>query len=176
MNEEVREPKTVKLDRKISMDRFLSILEERPDKIRIPKSILEQSKGLRTVVEALRLSYSPNKMPDIEISSRGEKSEVISRDDIDPFVRNLVGYVPNRRERFLLKLLDQEVSDEESAVELSSLAPGEIETAKELKEQGHVKETGDMRLYLSGLGETVARGARKMYGDGVGSPPRTSSG
>lgn len=174
MGEKTGEFETVKLDRKISIDRFLDILEERPDKIRIPKSVLNQSKGLRSVVEALRLSYSSTKMPDIEISSRGEESKVVSREDIDPFVRNLVGYVPNHKERFLLKLLNQEASSKESAVELSDLAPGEIEIAKELKEQGHVKETEDMKLYLSELGETVAEGARKMYKKSDGAPKPTA--
>lgn len=152
-----------RIRKKISTEKFLKIFEENPKKIKIPQSVLDQSRGLRLMVETIRNSYDSPTPPDIEITRKGKKPKTISPDDLDPFIRNQVGYFPNPREKLLLKLLDQEATTEENAISISNLAKEEVELAKTLKQHQHIEETEDMRVYLTDLGETAAEGAKKMY-------------
>lgn len=160
--------KEVRLRKKISTEKFVNLLAERPERIIIPRSILDQSKNLKLIVKALSFSYSSPEVPEIEISARGEESTIITRDEIDPFVRKIVGYVPNARARLLMKLLASEATRKENAVNLSDLTRDEVRIARVLKSFNHIDETDDMKIYLTELGETTAKGAQKMYQNSPG--------
>lgn len=92
-----------------------------------------------------------------------EAREVLVRDDVDPFIRRLVGYTPDAEEVLLIKLLDVGATSKRKAQKLSELTQHEIELARRLKDQEHLEETEDMGIYLTSLGKTIAKGAKKMY-------------
>lgn len=97
------------------------------------------------------------------MTGRDEAREVLVRDDVDPFIRRLVGYTPDAEEVLLIKLLDVGATSKRKAQKLSELTQHEIELARRLKDQEHLEETEDMGIYLTSLGKTVAKGAKKMY-------------
>jgi len=89
----------------------------------------------------------------------GGKPPEVEEDWIDPFVRAQVGWKAGREERLLVKLLDAG-----REVQISGLSRGEAKLLPKLERASQVRITGDgLRVGLTTLGATIARGARNMY-------------
>jgi len=89
----------------------------------------------------------------------GGKPPEVEEDWIDPFVRAQVGWKAGREERLLVKLLDAG-----REVQISGLSRGEAKLLPKLERASHVRITGDgLKVGLTELGATVARGAKDMY-------------
>lgn len=148
----------VRISRKISADDFLGILERRPSKIVISASILNQSKSVKLMVETIRTTITKG-APEIEIVSRGGTPRRIKQDWVDPFIRSLVGHRPDPEGRLLVHILDSGKSD----ITISQLTPSEIELLPRLEKLNEVELTKDLRVKLTKLGATLARGTKKLY-------------
>jgi hypothetical protein len=160
---EITAGREVKIAHKIPTMEFVKILEKRPSQIIIPSSILKQSKGLRLMIEAIETFYKGDRMPDIVIVQRGARPRVIRQDWLDPYIRGLVGSKPDLDSRLLMELLDAKATSPEKGAPLSELAPAELELLKQIKEKKWVSVTDDLRVHLTKLGATIARGAKKIY-------------
>jgi len=153
----------VKITHKIPTEDFVRILEKRPAQIIIPASILKQSKGLRLIVKAMETFYGAERMPDIMIVQKGARPRVIRQDWLDPYIRGLVGSKPDVDDRLLIGLLDANATLPKTGTPLSELTPAELKLLQQMKEKGWVAVTDDLRVHLTKLGATIAKGAKKIY-------------
>jgi hypothetical protein len=153
----------VKISHKIPTEDFVKILERRPSQITIPASILKQSKGLRLMVKAMETFYEAERMPDIMIVQRGARPRIIRQDWLDPYIRGLVGSKPDVDDRLLIELLDVNATSPKTSMPLSELTPAELKLLQQMKEKGWVAVTDDLRVHLTKLGATIAKGAKKIY-------------
>ncbi|MDI6883585.1 MAG: hypothetical protein QMD00_00335 [Hadesarchaea archaeon] len=153
----------VKITHKISTEDFVGILERRPSKVIIPASVLKQSKNMKLLVDAISTFSEARKVPDIVIVSRGKPPRIIKQDWVDPHIRSLIGLRPDFEERFLIGLLDAGATSQKRGVPLSELTPGELKLLYGLKEHEWVEVSEGLRVHLTRLGATIARGAKKLY-------------
>lgn len=151
--------KETKIDRKISGEKFVNLLEEEPEKVVINESVLKQSKLLREMVELIELSATKG-TPTIEINTRGETSKVIEEDPIDPFIRSLVGHRAEPEDRLLVH-----IHESEGPVPLPELSPGEIKFVEKFVENDWAEVTSDLEVELTSVGESIARGAEGFFPD-----------
>ena len=87
----------------------------------------------------------------------------LMKDWVDPYIRELVGYSIPPELQVLLKFLGKAAIDEKAALSQEELTRREAELLNELIQREQVKLTGDFRIYLTNLGVSVAKGAKKLY-------------
>jgi len=87
----------------------------------------------------------------------------LGEDWMDPLIREVLGYEPSPRHLLYMRLLEKDAVSPETAVSLSELIPEEIQIVAEAKEMEHLIVTKDLKVYLSPLGVTLAKGAKKSY-------------
>jgi hypothetical protein len=164
----------VKVGQKISAEEFVRLLGENPRTVEISSSVLKQSKNISLIVKVLETATERG-VPDIIITERGKPSTVLELrgrifDPINLFVREQVGYRPGPEERILVHLLDRSATTPRPAgcrqreVPISELVPSEIELLSKLEKENQVEIIKDgLKVKLTELGATIARGAKKMY-------------
>jgi hypothetical protein len=154
----------VKVGQKISAEEFVRLLGENPRTVEISSSVLKQSKNISLIMKVLETA-TVHGVPDIIITERGKPPTVLELrgkifDPINPFVRAQVGYRPGPEERILVHLLDRRQRE----VPISELVPSEIELLSKLEKENQVEIIKDgLKVKLTELGATIARGAKKMY-------------
>ena len=87
----------------------------------------------------------------------------LMKDWVDPFIRELVGYSIPPELQVLLEFLEKGAVDENTALSQEELTRREAELINELIQREQVKLTGDFRIFLTNLGVSIAKGAKKLY-------------
>jgi len=82
----------------------------------------------------------------------------VKEDWVDPFVRSQVGWKADREERLLVRLL----KTEKEGTPVSALTRSEARPLPKLEKLRRIKIKAH-RVGLTKLGETMARGAKKLY-------------
>lgn len=85
------------------------------------------------------------------------------KDRIDPFIRQIVGYTPDIESLLFMKLLAQGATCPKSTYPIAKLDKVEIELLNDLIQKEQMKLEG-MAVYLTEMGQTVAKGAERLYG------------
>lgn len=93
----------------------------------------------------------------------GKKKLRLGEDWVDPLVREVIGDEPNPNDLLYMKLLDIGATSPGKTLSLDELSSQEIQIIRKAKEMEHVIVTEDLRLYLSELGKTLAKGAKRAY-------------
>lgn len=141
------EAKVVKISQKIGLERFVDILKQKPEKVIISQSILDQVKSLRLATKAIQHAYeNPVK---IEIVRKGNSSKVIAQDWMDPFIRELVGTSPTEELELEFKLLEKGAISEEAAISINELDGRERRLLNKLIKMEHVLLTSESKVHLT---------------------------
>lgn len=153
--------KVIKISQKIGLQKFVALLKQKPEKVVISQSILDQTKSLKLMTEAIQSAYkNPVK---IEVVKRGETPVVIEQDWIDPFIRSMIGFSPPKEITLELKLLDKNATSKGKAVSIQDLSRDDRKLLNNLIKMEHVFLTSEAKVYLTELGGIIARGAKKIY-------------
>ena len=164
MVQELKDPEDIiKISNKISVDTFLLQLTSGTKKIVISKSILENSKNINLIIEALEKLYQLQVLPEIEIIERGKPPLTLKQDWIDPHIRGLIGEKPSLESLIRTKLLDLGATSIKKAVHISEFNKNELKQLSKLLDKEHIVIEDDLKIYLTDLGTTLAKGAKKIY-------------
>lgn len=155
---DVQETEEIKISHKISAEEFVNILDKGAKRVVIPESVLDQSRIMALILRAIQTS-SARGVPEIKIVRRGKAPKIIRRDWVDPFVRSLVGARPDPEGQVLVHILESGKPE----TPISELTASEIELLPRLEKMGQVEVTKDLRVKLTRLGATIARGTKKLY-------------
>ena len=92
--------------------------------------------------------------------------KLIGEDDIDPYIRSQIGNYPNERVKLYIKTLDAGAVSEKTSLGYigSDEERNSIHYCVEMK---HMALTNDDRYYLTELGQTIAKGAKKVYKNSI---------
>ena len=154
---------TIKISNKLSFEEFLQSLTSGTQKIIISNSILEYSKNIRLFIEALHKLYNLPVLPEIEIIERGKEPKLLKQDWIDPYIRTLIGNEQPSESMLRVKLLDLDAVSKKNALHISELNKNELKLISTLLDKEHIILTKDLKLFLTNLGSTLAKGAKKVY-------------
>ena len=168
MKQELEEPEQIcvtKISQKLSVEEFLHSLTNGSKKIIISNSILEYSKNIRLFVEALHKLYTLPSLPEIEIIERGKDPKILKQDWIDPYIKNLIGNEQSFESKIRVKLLDLGVTSKKNGLEISEFNKNELKSILKLREKEHIIITEDLKVFLSIIGITLAKGAKKIFED-----------
>ena len=166
MRQKLKKPKPVnvkKISHKLSVEEFLQSLTSGNKKIVISNSILEYSKNIRLFVEALHKLYNLPVLPEIEIVERGKKPKILKQDWIDPHIRNLIGKEQSSESLLREKLFDLAAISEKNGLQISEFNKNELELILKLREKEHIIVTDRLKVFLTPLGITLAKGAKKLF-------------
>ncbi len=166
MKQELKESKPVnvkKISHKLSVEEFLQFLTSGNKKIVISNSILEYSKNIRLFVEALHKLYNLPVLPEIEIVERGKKPKILKQDWIDPHIRDLIGPEQSPESLLRVKLFDLAAISKKSGLQISEFNKHELELILKLREKEHIAVTDHLKVFLTPLGITLAKGAKRIF-------------
>lgn len=166
MKQKPKGPKSInvkKISNKLSVEEFLNSLTSGNQKIIISNSILEYSKNIRLFVEALNKLYNLPVLPEIEIVERGKKPKILKQDWVDPYIRNLIGNEQSSESLLRVKLYDLAAISEKSGLPISEFNKNELELILTLRDKEHIVVTNRLKIFLTPLGITLAKGAKKLF-------------
>jgi len=101
--------------------------------------------------------------PSLTEKKKWKKKLRLGEDWVDPLVREVIGDEPSPSDLLYMKLLDKDATSPGKALSLDELSSQEIQIIRKAKEMEHVIVTEDLKVYLSELGKTLAKGARRAY-------------
>jgi len=113
-----------------------------------------------SIKEYVKLIQMVQEKPKITVQNMKIK---LIEDEIDPFIRQMVGYTPDVESLLFVKLLEKKAISPEKAFPISKLDKIEIELLNDLIQKEQIKITDQMAVYLTEMGRTVAEGAKRLY-------------
>ena len=141
------------------VDDIFEVLEANGEisRYRLQKQLATNPVSVKNYLEVIRLIQS---RPRIVF---GKKKLRLGEDWVDPLVREVIGDEPNPNDLLYMKLLDKDATSPGKALSLDELSSQEIQIIRKAKEMEHIIFTEDLGLYLSELGKTLAKGAKRVY-------------